>query len=85
MKKSRLFFGLAVGFGIWFALDPRLRSKLCENVLRLAEKGLILARRSIDDFSERLLLAVQLGLEEARRKELRLKQKIELSGTNQER
>lgn len=84
MKKSRVFLGLTVGFAVWFALDPRLRSKLYKVGLKVAEKSLIFARRSIDDFGERLLLAVQVGLEEARKKESELKQKIELSSAKLE-
>lgn len=77
MKKGRLFLGLAIGFSVWFALDPRLRGKVYQAFLKLAEKGLIFTRRSLDDLGERLLLAVQLGLEEARKKEAELKQKVE--------
>ncbi len=82
MKKSRVFLGLTIGFAVWFALDPRLRSKVYQAGLKIAEKGLIFARRSIDDFGERLLLAVQVGLEETRKKESELKKKIELSSAN---
>jgi len=82
MKKSRIFFGLAVGLSVWFALDPRLRSKVYQSCLKLAEKGLVFTRRSLDDLGEKLLLAVQVGLEEARKREAELKQKVEFSKTN---
>lgn len=82
MKKSRVFLGITIGLAVWFALDPRLRSKVYQAGLKMAEKGLIFARRSIDDFGERLLLAVQMGLKEAREKESELKKKIELSSAS---
>ncbi len=76
--------GLTVGFAVWFFLNPRLRSKLYQFSLRVAEKSLIFARRSLDDFGERLLLAVQIGLEEAKKKEAELRQKIEVSNAGME-
>lgn len=79
-----MLLGLTVGFAVWFALDPRLRSKVYKFSLKTAEKGLIFVRRSLDDIGERLLLAVQIGLEEAKKKEIELKKKIELSDTSLE-
>lgn len=76
MKKSSLFVGVALGFATWTLLDIRRRRELTQVALKLSEKLVIKARELFDDYSDRVLLAIKEGIEEARKTEEELERKL---------
>ncbi len=76
MRKSSLFIGIALGFATWTLLDPRWRRELTQGALKLSEKLVIKTRELFDDYSDRVLLAIKEGFEEAKKTEEELERKL---------
>jgi hypothetical protein len=76
VKKRFLIFGVLVGVGAYIALSERAREKLTQNLLKLSETVVVKGKDVFNEYADRLLLAIKLGIEEAKRKEEDLERKL---------
>ncbi len=76
VKKRFLLFGVLVGLGVYIALSEKAREKLAQNLLRLSETLVVKGKNVFNEYADRLLLAIKLGIEEAKRKEEDLEKKL---------
>jgi hypothetical protein len=67
---------MALGFAAWTLLDPKWRRGLAQGALKLSEKLVIKARELFDEYSDRVLLAIKEGIEEAKKTEEELGRKL---------
>jgi hypothetical protein len=76
VKKRFLIFGVLVGVGVYIALNEKAREKLTQNLLKLSETLVARGKDVFNEYADRLLLAIKLGIEEAKRKEEDLEKKL---------
>ncbi len=65
-----------MGIGIYLTLDERRKRMLTEDLLRLSENIITQGKELVDDYADRLLLAIKLGIEEAKKKEEEFEKKL---------
>jgi hypothetical protein len=79
VRKRFLILGTLVGIAAYLALSEEAREKLIQNGLKLSETFVRKGKEIFDEYADRLLLAIKLGIEEARKKEEDLERKLRTS------